>query len=171
MRETVEYLKQEVREMVDVARYQWRPFAVSLFIVAMMYAGIATVPPSWAAYAACVPACVLICIIALVRLNAIGPEDMGFVWHARRMGLILLGVAAATLLATPLMDDPLFPSWRGVLLINGGALTLLTTPEQKPFWKYWSGQWRLDTESPRPPISRFLHWYHNRKMRWIWRKK
>lgn len=157
MKETLNFARQHIREAVDVARIQWKSFVASFAVVALIYAASIYLPAGWPSWFATAPAALLITVIALVRLNAIGPECMGLVWQIRRIGMIVLGVAAVTMLAAPFMETPLYPTWRTSILINGAGIVLLTTPQQKPFWKYWTGAWRED-ETPRSPLTRLLYW-------------
>ena len=155
MKETVDYFKQQLVEAKDVARLQWKSFIAALFVVAAVYVGSITLSPGWGTYFIAFPAALLLAVVSLVRLNSIGPECMGLSWQIRRIGLILTGTGSVMLLSTPFLSDPLFPTWRALVIIHGVAWAWLTTPDQPPFWKYWDGSY-IQHPVPRPPLARIV---------------
>lgn len=164
MRETTEYFRQHVREALDVARLQWKSFTVSLSVVLGMYYMSVMMNPGWGSYAALLPGCLLITAVAFVRCNAIGPQHMGVVWQIRRMGLVALGIAGVAIASGPFLEVPVFPTWRAVVMVNGVAFVLVTTPFQPPFWKYWDGSYK-DDPLPRSPLTRTLIKLHGDRIR------
>lgn len=157
MREAARYIRQHLREAWDVGKLQWRSFCVSLAVVVIVYLISLFLKPGWLSWAALLPGTLLILYIGLVRLNAIGPEKMGMVWEVRRTGLVILCIGAVTALGAPFTYTASWPTWRAVVMVNGTAIALCTTPELSPFWKYWSGEWRED-EPPLSPLARILLW-------------
>lgn len=93
-----------------------------------------TLQTGWVTYAIQLPALAIIAVTALVRVNDISHTKKGMVWNVRKVGLSLAGAAALSLVFTPWLYDE-FPSWRGLMLAWGFALTWLTTPDQPPWWK------------------------------------
>ena len=157
MRESTRYIRQHLREAWDVGKLQWRSFCISLAVVVIVYLISLFLKPSWLSWVALLPGSLLILYIALVRLNAIGPENMGLVWQVRKIGLIVVCIGVVALLGAPFTYLPTMPTWRAVVLTNGTAIVLSTTPELTPFWRYWSGDWKED-EPPLSPLARFLFW-------------
>lgn len=73
------------------------------------------------------------CILtAIARVNDIEAHSLR--WHVRRIGLIAALGGCAQLL-WQICTTPFTPSWTIVLLFSGFALTWLTTPNQKPWWR------------------------------------
>lgn len=155
MKETLDYMRQQAVEAKDVAKIQWKAFVAALFIVGCIYVGSIVMEPGWGTYLISLPAALLLAVVSLVRLNSIGPECMGLSWQIRRIGLIMTGTGAVMLLTTPFLDDPLFPTWRAVVILHGVAWAWLTTPDQPPFWKYWDGSY-TQYPVPRPPLARII---------------
>lgn len=120
-------------------------FITAAAVLIAIYWLTTSVPRGWITWAMSVPALVILAITAIVRLYDI--TAVGTRWFVRRLGMILVGTTAITLIAAPVMDySNSFPSWRGVLLYWGVALTWLTTPNMPPWWKYISGEYRLSKE-------------------------
>lgn len=157
MREATKYIRQHLREAWDVGKLQWRAFCGTLAVVVIIYLISLFLKPSWLSWVALLPASLLVLYIGLVRLNSIGPENMGMVWQIRRLGLVIVCIGVVAILGAPFTYSPSWPTWRAVVMVNGTAIVLSTTPELTPFWKYWSGEWRKD-EPPLSPLTRFLFW-------------
>lgn len=152
MKQTLSYYRQQVREAVDMFRYQWRAFATTTFLVLLIYAGSKTIPAGWPTYLLMLPAALLNLATCYARLNDIGPENMGPRWQIRRVGFLILGVGIGTFIGLPFTDDPVFPTWRSVLMMNGLALAFLSTPQMVPWSWWWEGHYR-DTPDPAQPWS------------------
>ena len=93
-----------------------------------------TIESGWVTYAIQLPALFIIAVTALARVNDISENKKGHVWNLRRLGLSFSGAAAVSMMFTPWMYEE-FPSWRGLLLAWGFAMTWITTPDQPPWWK------------------------------------
>lgn len=120
-------------------------FATAAAALIAIYWLTTSVTRGWVSWAMSVPALAIMAITAVVRLNDI--TAVGKRWFVRRLGMILVGTAALSLVAAPLLGySNSFPSWRAVLLYWGVALTWLTTPNMPPWWKYISGEYRLSKE-------------------------
>lgn len=109
-------------------------FIFSLYFLSQAY------PENMASYFVGMPALLVVAITSLARLNDIGKDKKGAQWHVRRIGLILSGASAVTLLLSPFSDTPKYPSWTGAMLFWGIALTWLTTPNMPPWDKYVFGK-------------------------------
>jgi hypothetical protein len=126
----------------DKIKEQFLPIIASLVILIGAYTGSLFIPANWFTYLLSLPACVIILITALARLNDIKPAQSSARWHVRRAGLMLAGVAAMSFMTTPWTSPPLFPSWKAVMLMYGLALAWLTTPNMPPWWKYITGEFK-----------------------------
>lgn len=97
----------------------------------------------WLSWAVCLPAWIVLIITAMARVNDI--TATGKRWFVRRLGLILVGAASVSLVAAPLLGyTASYPSWRDVILYYGFTATWLTTPNMPPWWKYVSGEYKLN---------------------------
>lgn len=120
-------------------------FVTAAAVLIAIYWLATSVTRGWVSWAMGVPALAIIGITAIVRLNDI--TAVGKRWFVRRLGMILVGMSAVTLITAPILGYAgSFPSWRSVLLYWGVALTWLTTPNMPPWWKYISGGYRLSKE-------------------------
>ncbi len=118
------------------------PAIFAAAVILSLFYFITSVPMGWISWGIAVPAWLIIAITALARLYDI--KHLGWHWQVRRIGMVLAGVGAVTLIAAPLLDEGIwFPTWRAVLLYWGFALTWLTTPAMPPWHKYISGEWKL----------------------------
>lgn len=159
MKETVRYFRKQLVEAWDLARHQWKPFAVALVAVALVYFLSVYVAPGWVTYLAIVPPALIVALTALPRVNDIGPEIRGLRWEARRIALILTGVGAVMMLGAPFASDPNWPAWRTVVIVWGFAVAWMTTPGMPPWDYYISGKYRFLThppDEPRSPLERIL---------------
>lgn len=91
-------------------------------------------------YILCVIALLIIGITAVARLNDIKRDQLTLQWHARRLGLVLIGVACVVLVVRPLYGFAAPSAWEA-LLYWGQALTWITTPNMPPWHKYIVGGW------------------------------
>lgn len=100
------------------------------------------VPQGWGTWAISLPAHLILIFTVAARvkdISATGPR-----WFARRIGLILVGMGALSLMTAPLVGYSLaFPSWRAVTLYWGFAVVWITTPNMPPWHKYISGEYKL----------------------------
>ena len=135
--------KQSLIEAKDVARLQWKPFAATVAVVIVLYAGSVLVEPGMTTYLLSLPAAAIIAVTALARVNDIGPERMTWRWHLRRISLVLAGAGAVMVLGAPFTDTGLAVTWRGLVILWGVAGAWLTTPFQPPWEDYISGKYRL----------------------------
>lgn len=100
----------------------------------------ATVTPGMISYLASLPALAIILITVLARLDDINLSQKSRNWQLRRLGLIMVGLGTFQLVLAPFGEHPKFPSWIGVMLAWGVALTWFTTPKMPPWWKYVTGE-------------------------------
>lgn len=98
------------------------------------------VRPSFASWVVAMPALFIILVTVLARLDDIGLELKSRAWQVRRLGLVLVGLGAVQIALAPFSDQPSYPSWIGVLVAWGIALTWLTTPNMPPWWKHITGE-------------------------------
>lgn len=112
------------------------PVMVAAATVMFLYAIGVSAEIGWGTYLGGAPALVIIILTALFRINDIKEDKTGALWQLRRVGLALAGTAAVSLLMAPIVYGTSFPTWRGLLLYWGVALTWITTPNQPPWWKY-----------------------------------
>lgn len=154
MRETTDYLRRYLIEAKDVARLQWRSFACGLILFGCFYVGSLTIEPGVVTYLLAFPAALIIALTSLARVNDIGVEHMGPVWHVRRVSLTLAGAGAVMVMASPFTGfGPV--TWRGVVLLWGVAGAFLTTPHTEPWWPYITGEYRKRAP-PRSPLDRIV---------------
>lgn len=117
-------------------------FVTAAAVLLVIYWLTTSVERGWVSWGLSLPALAIMAITAVVRLQDI--TEIGTRWFVRRLGMILVGMASVSLAAAPVMGySASFPSWRGVLLYWGVALTWLTTPHMPPWWKYINGDYRL----------------------------
>lgn len=114
------------------------PLVITCSVIAALYMLGVIVKPGLLTWAASVPPLGLIAVTALARVNDIKKGRTGALWQARRVGLSLTGTAACVLLCAPLVDTSSSPTWKGLMMYYGFALTWLTTPNMPPWWKYIS---------------------------------
>lgn len=147
-------LRDDMREALDLARYQWRAFALAVGALLGIYGGMWLIPPGPITALLMIPPCVVLLLTALARANDIGPEHMGWVWQLRRLGLVLAGSGAIMYMVSPwtVGGDPV--PWRAVTIAYGVALTWLTTPILPPWWDYMTGRYR-ENNSLRGHFDRF----------------
>lgn len=158
MKETVEFLRATVIEAVDVAKLQWRSFAVSSVIVIAGYLATLLIEPGIVTYLLAIPPATVCLLTAIARVNDIGVQDMATRWHVRRLGLTLAAAGTVMLMAAPFIGVGVPISWRTVFLIWGVALVWLTTPAMPPWWHYITGEFRKHPKPyPRSPLDRAIH--------------
>lgn len=113
----------------------------ALILLGIHYASV-ELPRDWLTWGISVPALGVVVVTAIARAQDIRGNDLrSFI---RRMGFILAGAGALSLILAPILGySNSFPSWRAVTLYWGFALTWLTTPGMPPWWKYVSGEWKI----------------------------
>lgn len=162
MKETMDFLKQQFIEAKDVAKMQWKSFAIALSLVVLIYAMSLFVAPGWLTYSLTAIPTFICAITALARVNDIGPERMGRRWEFRKISLVMVGFGCVTVLAMPFAENPMFPTWRGVVTMWGFAGAWMTTPGMPPWDYYITGAYRFlshkpdDPSGPRTPLKRVL---------------
>lgn len=103
--------------------------------------GVMSLEPSWLSWAITLPAHAVIILTVLARVKDL--KDMKLVSQARRMGLIMTATASVAFMSSPFfLTLGNFPTWKGVLMVWGVAITWFTTPNQPPWWKYIAGELR-----------------------------
>ena len=147
-------LRDYFREAIDLARYQWRAFALAVVALFLVYGGMWTIPPGPFTAVLMIPPCVVLLLTSLARANDIGPEHMSWVWQLRRIGLVLAGSGAIMYMVSPSTVGGEPVPWRAVTLAYGVALTWLTTPILPPWWDYMTGKYR-ENNSLRGHLGRF----------------
>lgn len=158
MKETAEFLRATVIEAVDVAKLQWRSFAVSLGVVIGGYLATLLIKPGIVTYLLLIPPALVCLLTAIARVNDIGVQDMSMRWHVRRLGLTLAAAGAVMMMAAPFSGGGVPITWRTVFLIWGVAMVWLTTPEMPPWWHYITGEFRKRPHPyPRSPLDRVIH--------------
>lgn len=116
------------------------PVAVIAGVVAVAYAAGAVIEAGIGTYLASLPALAVLALTSLARVNDIGEDKTDWHWQLRRIGLTLVGVAAVVLACTPLVHTEAYPTWKGLAMYYGFALTWITTPNMPPWWRYVSGE-------------------------------
>lgn len=151
------------REMQLVRASLW-PFLATMAALLGFYTMSIYVQAGWTTYFLGGVPMLIIAITALARVNDITPEQTSARWNIRRIGLILAGAGAISILCEPLMafytptsvpDWALldFPSWREVMLRWGVALTWMTTPHMPPYWNYITGRYKTLREAKLASLS------------------
>lgn len=116
---------------------------VAAAVLLVLFAVGGDTPPSWLTWCVTLPAWAIVGLTAAARLYDI--TELGKRWHVRRLGMILVASGALALAVAPLLGySNSFPTWRGSCIYWGFALSWLTTPNMPPWWKYISGEWKLD---------------------------
>lgn len=114
---------------------------LSLVVQIVFWMGT-SLTPGWTTWAVCLPAWTIVVLTAASRIRDI--SAIGKRWMVRRLGLLLVGAAALSSAAAPLLGySNSFPTWRSVFLIWGFALCWLTTPQLPPWWAYINGDIKL----------------------------
>lgn len=122
--------------------YRWS--AIAAFGVAgLFYLMNLYIKSGFVRWAITAPALAVIAATALARVNDLGKDFRGWRWQVRRLGLILAGTGAFTMLVSPLSLSPVYPSWIGSMIAWGMATAWVTTPNMPPWHKYISGEFRL----------------------------
>lgn len=118
--------------------------AAAIIILALHLIGDSLVP-GWLTWALGAPALVIITTTAAARVHDITGMEMR--WFVRRLGMLLAAGGAVSLLLAPILGyTNAFPTWRSVALQWGFALAWLTTPNMPPWWKYITGEYRLNKD-------------------------
>lgn len=159
MKKTLKFIKQQLVEAWDVAKLQWKSFTIAICVVAFFYAMSIFFAPGWVSYAFSIPPAFVVAITSLARVNDIGPEKMGRRWEVRKISLIMAGAGSVMIMGTPFSDEPLFPTWRTVIVLYGFAGAWMTTPGMPPWDYYITGAYRFLHENPDKvpsPLSRIL---------------
>lgn len=149
------YFKKQAIESLDVAKMQWKSFAIAVFFITVIYIFSVTTVPGWFTYFVGFAPALICALTSLARLNDIGVECHSKRWHIRRFGLILAGAGSVMYLASPIIGE--FPTWRSVVFVWGVGLSWLTTPNMPPWYAYITGEY-LNGPGPHSPLSRFLAW-------------
>lgn len=159
MQQTMRYFRKQFVEARDIARMQWKSFAVAVLVILFFYGMSLIFAPGWTSYMFIVPPATIVALTALPRVNDIGPEKMGLRWELRKLSLVLVGAGAVMALASPFTFTPIFPEWRTVVLMYGFAGAWMTTPGMPPWDYYISGRYRFLTHPPehiKSPLERVL---------------
>lgn len=128
---------------------RFKGIGIALAIVSAIYMCSVVIPIGWATYIITLPALAVIMITSLARVNDLSANLISKTWQLRRIGLILVGTAATTLVLEPWSDilkgialtKADFPSWKEVILRLGFAFVWITTPHMPPWTQYvWKGK-------------------------------
>lgn len=111
-------------------------------VLAFFYYIINKYPTGWITWSLISPACLVILITALARVNDMTVQHTTWRWQMRKMGFIVAGTAAAAYLSLPFSEVKTFPTWNAVMLANGVALSWITTPNMVPWHRYITGEFR-----------------------------
>ena len=122
-------------------KYQLSAAAVLVAALALYLSGVGLYA-GWLTYGVQFPALLILVTTALSRVNDIRPERTEWIWQIRRVGLSFVGVAATALIFSPFSGGG-FPTWRGLMLTWGMAMTWLATPGMPPWSKYTFGSAKL----------------------------
>lgn len=141
-----------IREAFDLGRYQARAFALSVVFLFLMFGAASFVEPGALTSALMIPPCIVLLLTAVARVNDIGPENMGWVWQVRRLGLVIAAAGAVMYMFSPWTEGGEPVPWRAVAVAYGVALTWLTTPVLPPWWAYITGEYR---QQPGGHLGRF----------------
>ncbi len=141
-----------IREAFDLGRYQLRAFALSVVALFTMFGAASFIEPGALTSALMIPPCVVLLLTAVARVNDIGPENMGWVWQVRRLGLVIAAAGAVMYMFSPWTEGGEPVPWRAVAVAYGVALTWLTTPVLPPWWAYITGEYR---QQPGGHLGRF----------------
>lgn len=121
-------------------KHHIKGMAVAAVLAAVAWTLSSTFPPGMVSYLVTLPACIVVIITALARINDIRPYRTGWVWQARRVGLALCGAGAAAFIAGPFSEHSLYPTWIGAATLWGLATSWVTSPNMPPWWAYISGK-------------------------------
>lgn len=141
-----------IREELDLGRYQARALALLAVFVVGAFIAATFIPPGFVTSALMIPPCIVLLLTAIARVNDIGPENMGWIWQVRRLGLVLAGSGAVMYMFSPWTQIGGHAPWRAVALAYGVALAWLTTPVLPPWWAYITGEYR---KQPGGHVGRF----------------
>lgn len=147
-------LRDYIREATDLARYQWRAFALTVVVLLAIYVASLLVEPGLTTALLIMPPCLIMLLTALARANDIGPEHMDWIWQVRRLGLVMAGAGSVMYMFSPWADGGVPVPWRAVILAYGVALAWLSTPILPPWWDYITGRYR-DSNNLRGHWGRF----------------
>ena len=136
--ETLGKVRQFLKEVVGEIRSHSVATVLALTTVSGFIFLSSLYGPGMISYLTTAPAAAVVTVTALARLNDITPNRKQFVWQLRRLGLVVTGAAAITVLAGPLAVVPQYPTWVGSMLMWGLASSWITTPGMPPWWKYIS---------------------------------
>lgn len=156
MKLALTYFRQQLIEAADLFRYQYKAFATTAGILLIVYSLSYVIPAGWPTYLIMLPAALLNLATCYARLNALGPESMGLQSQVRRVGFLILGVGIGTFIGLPFVEQPVFPTWRSVMMMYGLALVFLSTPGMVPWNWWWEGHYRDDPDPDHPwsPVQR-----------------
>lgn len=125
-----------------LAPHKWAMLA-SFLLVSLFYALNTFVAPGWASWLASIPALIIVFVTAIARLDTISQDKVNLNWQMKRTGFVLIASLAVVYGYIPFSNQPLFPTWLLTGLMWGFALTWLATPNQPPWWKFVTGEYRL----------------------------
>lgn len=120
-----------------LARFKAGAYVMVLVLCA--YLASVTVQDGWLTYLLSVPACAVIIVTALARVNDMSIDMASTAWNVRRAGLILTALFAVSQITVPVFAAD-WPSWRTVIGLWGFALVWLTSPNQPPWIQYVWGR-------------------------------
>ena len=155
MRETLDYMVWRWKGLRGGGWKSMLPAGVALALVFGVYLATLHIPPGMVTWAALAPAAVVVTLTSLSRLNAMEQDLVGWKWQVRRAGLIMAGAGSAMMLSSPLAGMPIYPTWRGVLILWGVACVWSTTPLSKFTDAPIPGR-------PRSPLERVVGWVQRR---------
>lgn len=115
--------------------------AYAMVLVVSVYLCSVYIADGWMTYLLSVPACVVLIITALVRVNDMSIDMSSKAWNVRRAGLILVALYAVGQITVPVLVKD-WPSWQSVIGLWGFALVWLTSPHQPPWGQYVWGKQR-----------------------------
>lgn len=131
-----------------LAPHKWA-MLIAFSIVTLFYQLNSLVPPGWLSWAVTLPALLIILITAIARLDTIGQEKVSYNWQMKRMGFVLIASLALVYGLIPFGSSGMFPTWLFSGMMWGLALTWLSTPNQPPWWRFITGDYRLKKQKKR----------------------
>lgn len=125
-----------------LAPHKWA-MLVAGAVITLFYQLNATVPPGWLSWLTTLPALFVILATAIARLDTIGQDKVAYHWQMKRTGFVLLASLAIVFGLLPFGSEPMFPTWLFSGVAWGLALTWLSTPNQPPWWRFITGEYRV----------------------------
>jgi len=112
-----------------------KPIAAVFLIGAFLFFALVSmcIPAGIATQVIAAAALVFLILTATARANDIERNEPK--WQFRRLGMVAVIGGCAQILWRICFED-LQPSWAGVMLLTGMAMSWATTPNQKPWWRF-----------------------------------